>query len=242
MAKKRKKKNGENAVREWISDNLRYLLLILIVVIAALAAFLIYREVSDRRSAAANAPVEQTAAEPAATPAATETPAPEETASSSSSSEEQTTTAVVTVTPNPDAALPGSDVTLSEMNPSATVAVENYFYNLQGGGNDYIEYYDSIHVQSCPGPEEGTYIAYADYECKYLNYDAMVPGLMEFYLAPDENGELQDVADVPADVKAYIANVRQTEDVQELIIDVDTRYQEVMDANPELEAYIAGLE
>ena len=53
MANKRRKKSKANPVREWISDNLRYLLLILIVVIAALVAFLVYRGLSNRTRSAA---------------------------------------------------------------------------------------------------------------------------------------------------------------------------------------------
>ena len=63
----------------------------------------------------------------------------------------------------------------------------------------------------------------------------------EFYLAPDADGNLQVVSEVPSDVQAYIANVRQTESVQELITDVQTRYQEAMESNPDLDAYISAL-
>ncbi|MBR2561788.1 MAG: hypothetical protein IKE31_06535 [Eubacterium sp.] len=239
MAKKRKRKKGENPVREWVSDNLRYLLLILIVVIAALAAFLIYREVSDRRSAAGTVPVAETV-ETSSTSAAKETPTPTpETETTSSSTEVVTATPTPTETPAPT---PIPDAELTEMVPAATEAVQNYFYSLQANGeNENVEYYDSIHVQTCPGLTEGTYIAYADYDYKYWNYDAMVPGLTEFYLAPDADGNLQVVSETPSDVQAYIASIRQSESVQELITDVNTRYQEVMDANPELNDFVSGL-
>ena len=128
------------------------------------------------------------------------------------------------------------------MVPAATEAVQSYFYNLQAEGeNENVEYYDSIHVQTYPGPIEGTYIAYADYDYKYWNYDATVPGLTEFYLAPDTEGTLQVITEVPTDIQAYIAKVRQTADVQDLIVDVQTRYKELMDSDPELSAFVSGI-
>ena len=250
MARKRKRKKGENPVREWISDNLRYLLLILIVIIAALAAFLIYREVSDRRSIAGNVPAAQTTETTSASASSKSETAPAASSSSSSSSASSaasSSTEIVTATPTPTpTATPTPSPTpvpsLTEMVPAASEAVQTYFYNLQAEGeNENVEYYDSIHVQTCPGPTEGTYIAYADYDYKYWNYDTLVPGLTEFYLAPDADGNLQVVSEVPSDVQAYIANVRQTGSVQELITDVQTRYQEAMESNPDLDAYISAL-
>ena len=236
MANKKKKK-AANPVREWISDNLRYMLLILIVLIAALAVFLIYREVSERRQVGSGTVVTDSSS----------TSASAASVSSSSGEKEQEKTEVVTATPTPTptptpTATPMPDVSLTEMNPAATESVQNYFYSLQATGeNENVEYYDSIHVQTCPGPTEGTYIAYADYEYKYWNYDALIPALTEMYLAPDANGTLQEVSNVPEDVQAYITNVRQTESVQNLIQEVTARYQAVMDANPDLNEYINGL-
>lgn len=240
MANKNSSNNNNNKkksspVREWFSDNLRYILLIVIVIIAALVAFLIFREVTDKKGAAKTSTTVSASATstPTPTPTATSTPTPTPT---------KTPTPTPTKTPTPTPT-PLPDVTLTDMEPAATQAVESYFYSLQAAGaNENIEYYDSIHVQTCQGPTEGTFVAYADYEYKYWDYAAMVPGLTEFYLAPNDDGVLEVVDDVPEDVQDYMDLVRQTPSVQALIKSVQDRYQQVMDANPELSAYIDALD
>ncbi len=241
MAKKRRKKGSANPVREWISDNLRYLLLILIVVIAALVAFLVYRGFSNR-------------ARPTAETTAISTQASSEKVSTTvaSSSAEETTseskTEVVTATPTPTETPtptptpePTPEVKLEENSAEVLGVVQNYLYQLQiDGQSEVIEYYDNIHVQTVPGPEEGTYVAYADYDYKYWNYDSVVPGLTEFYLETNDEGLLQTVDTIPDDVQDFIAEVRQTDAVQSLIQSVQQRYQEVLDNDPDLNAYLSS--
>ncbi len=251
MAKNRKRGRG-NPVREWFSDNLRYLLLVLVIVVAALAAFLIYREVSDRRASGTSILQEKdTSAEGTRTV----------TASAISESAEETSavseskTEVVTATPTPEETPtptptptpteePEPEAELTEGTPGAAEAVQSYFWSLQSAGeNENVEYYsDAIRVQTVPGPTDGTYIAYADYTYKYWNFWEEIPGLTEFYLAPDEDGVLQVITQVPTDVQASIVKMRQTEAVQALIRDVQDRYQAVLDADPDLDAFISGLE
>ena len=240
MANRRKRQ--ENPEREWISDNLRYLILLLIVLIAALAAFLIYRQVSDRRSAAGT----QTEAEATSATSATSASV-SETASSSATSTESTSTEVVTATPSATPTetptpTPLANVELTEMNPGANEAAENFIYSRQEEG---VQYYESVHVQTFAGPKEGTYVAYADYDCKYdyAEYDGVVPRLTRMYLAPDESGALHEVpeSEITPDENAYLSSVDQSEAVQNLIAELSARYNEVMDANPGLADYIAGL-
>ncbi len=244
MANKKRKK--DNSFREWLSDNLRYLLLLLIVIIAALAAFLIYREFSDRRQAAGT----ETQTEQEAQSAETAASVSAEAASAVSESAQEEKTEVVTATPTPTETptptpTPEVEVTLSEEFPAVTEAVQNAFYSMQASGeNENVEYYDSIHVQAVPGPTDGTYIAYTDYQYKYWNYDAMVPGLTWMYFEQGEDGALREVpnSQIPADAKAYIASVEQSDTIQELIHSVTEDYVAVMDANPELAEFVSTLE
>ena len=232
-----KRKRKENPVREWISDNLRYLLLILILVIAALAAFLIYREIADRRSRTGGETA--IAAEGSSQEAAS---VAEETATSTST---EIVTATPTETPTPTATptpTPMPDVELTEMNPGANTVAEAFIYSRQEAG---VSYYESTHVQTYQGPKEGSYVAYVDYECKYdyADYDGMVPRLTRMYLAPDETGELHEVpeSEITPEENEYLTAVDQSEPVQALIQEVLGRYNEIMDANPGLADYIAGL-
>ena len=233
------RKRKENPVREWISDNLRYLLLILILIIAALAAFLIYREIADRRSRAGSgteAVVEETT-QTAASSAA------EATSVSTQSTEIVTATPTATPTPTEEPTpTPMPDVELTEMNPGANEVAEAFIYSRQEAG---VSYYESTHVQTFKGPKEGSYVAYVDYDCKYdyADYDGLVPRLTRMYLAPDETGALHEVpeSEITPEENEYLTAVDQSEPVQALIQEVLGRYNEIMDANPGLADYIAGL-
>ena len=246
MAKRRRKKGRVNPVREWISDNLRYLLLILVVVIAILVAFLVYRGLSNR-SGGRTAELTSTGNETLTTgPVSTTVASSSEDASSASKTEivtatpTPTPTPTETPTPTPE---PTPEVTLEENSPEVMNVVQNYFYQLQvDGQSEIIEYYDNLHVQTVPGPEDGTYVAYADYDYKYWNYDSVIPGLTEFYLETGEDGTLQVVDTIPDDVQEFIDNVRQTDTIQNLIQTVQTKYQEVLDSDPDLSAYLAGAQ
>ena len=243
MANKRRKKSKANPVREWISDNLRYLLLILIVVIAALVAFLVYRGLSNRTRSAAETTSISTEASSGTVSTTTVNSSSDETASDSrteivTATPTPTETPTPTPTPTPE---PTPEVTLEEDSAEVLGVVQNYFYQLQlDGQSEIIQYYDNIHVQTVPGPEEGTYIAYAGYDYKYWNYDSVIPGLTEFYLETDEDGYLQTVDTIPDEVQNYITEVRQTDVIQSLIQSVQTKYQEVLDADPDLSNYLAG--
>jgi len=68
----------------------------------------------------------------------------------------------------------------------------------------------------------------------------VIPGLTEFYLETDEDGYLQTVDTIPDEVQDYITEVRQTDVIQSLIQSVQTKYQEVLDADPDLSNYLAG--
>ena len=230
-------------MREWISDNLRYLLLILIVVIAALAAFLVYRGFSNRtQTGVATAATNTTAAAGNVTTTTV--------SSSSAETKSESKTDIVTATPTPTETPtptptptpePTPEVRMQEDNPEVLNVVQNYLYQLQvDGQSEIIEYYDNIHVQAVPGPEDDTYVAYASYDYKYWNYDSIIPGLTEIYIKRGEDGFLQNVDTVPEEIQQYIEEVRQTGPVQELIQSVQTKYQEVLDGDPDLANFLAG--
>ena len=130
---------------------------------------------------------------------------------------------------------------MQDDSPEVLGAVQNYFYQMQvDGQSEVIEYYDNIHVHTTPGMEDGTYVTYADYDYKYWNYDSVIPGLTEFYLETGEDGFLQVAEVIPDEIQEYITEVRSTDTVQNLIQSVQTRYEEVLNADPDLAAYLNG--
>ena len=216
--------------------------MILIVVIAALVAFLVYRGFSNRSQSGATTT--------ALTTTASSGNVTTTTVSSSAETKSDSKTEVVTATPTPAATPtptptptpePTPEVKLEDDSPEVLGVVQNYFYQMQvDGQSEVIEYYDNIHVHTVPGPEDGTYVAYADYDYKYWNYDSVIPGLTEFYLETGEDGFLQTVETIPEEVQDFITEVRSSDTVQNMIQSVQTKYQEVLDADPDLANYLAG--
>lgn len=107
---------------------------------------------------------------------------------------------------------------------------------------DYIEEYQNISCYTKRGMEEGAYIAYVTYDMKILNVDTPAPGLSYLYLEPREDGSLYiQNGEESAELVAYIEELSQAQDVQDLLTSVETRYQEAIGADEALANFATKL-
>ena len=177
--------------REWLSDNLRYILLGLAIIIVLVIAFFAVRFVTDRLGG--DSDIKQTEA-------VTEAPASETAAGSETETETETETAAATEAANP---LQTDNAAIQEaVTQYYTAVAAKDFDTLQNLGDvvgdtdrdkinsNPIESYNNIAIYYKSGLTDSSYNVYVYYEAKLPNIDQLVPSLGNLYLATKEDGSL----------------------------------------------------
>lgn len=218
--------------REWLSDNLRYVLLgLAIVLVLIIAVFAV--KLAGRGSGSKGKDAE-TRNELVETGKETGT--------------EEQTESEEPLTENDAAVLEAVQKYYTAMGSKDMETLENMVESLtdtdkQKIQSSIISSYNNIAVYSKKGPAEGSYVVFAYYEAKVADVEELVPSVTRLYLKTNEQGELI-VADQQADdaTKEYIEDVTQDSDVQDLIMEVNDKYQDIISNNDQLREIIQGLD
>ncbi len=107
----------------------------------------------------------------------------------------------------------------------------------------YIESYPTLEIYTKVGPKEGSYIAYVYSELKFKDYDKPIPGMTIYYVCTDENGNFyvnQDGEGSESEIN-YIRKVNLQDDVVDLNNKAAVAYNDMVDADKELAAFIVDL-
>lgn len=106
----------------------------------------------------------------------------------------------------------------------------------------YTEDYPELTVYTKKGPVEGSYLAYIYSKMKFTEYDQLVPGLQAFYICTDENGDCYiNGGEDNSVVVQYIKDVSLQEDVVDLYNRINVEYNEMVETDAELGAYLYDL-
>ncbi|MCI8592285.1 MAG: SH3 domain-containing protein [Lachnospiraceae bacterium] len=224
-------------IREWISDNLRYLALGVGILFIVLLIFLGVQLLGGGKKEGGQT---QGASSSAAT---SQTPEGSQTNDSQAAPQGEGAAAVAV---SNDAAL----VTL----------VQNYYQALSTQNVDAIrgmvdqfssddeasimaatdiESYSDVAAYTKPGPAEGTWVVYARYNYKYKNYSTILPGLSQLYVCTNADGSYY-VSNGTMDeaTSDYIKNQLDESDVVALIQEVQAAQNEALAADQNLSNYI----
>ena len=222
--------------REWLSDNLRYILLGLAIIIVLVIAFFAVRFVTDRLGG--DSDIKQTEA-------VTEAPASE----TAAGSETEMETAAATEAANP---LQTDNAAIQEaVTQYYTAVAAKDFDTLQNLGDvvgdtdrdkinsNPIESYNNIAIYYKPGLTDSSYNVYVYYEAKLPNIDQLVPSLGNLYLATKEDGSLYVVnPNSDQQVSDFMEQAKNDSDVQELIAKINSEYKAVLESNSDLQEII----
>ena len=180
--------------REWVSDNLRYMLLILaIVAVVGLGILIVHLVTSGSDDGEAEPKAEVTATP---TPAAESEPAAEsQSGQAAAEFAAENNAQVSTVATTYYQALAAKDMDTVKSCVDA-LAAEDEAQILE---EDMVEAYNDITTYTLNGTEEGTYIAFVSYNCKYKGIDTQLPMLTELYMYTNTEGNLVIAADVETD-------------------------------------------
>lgn len=216
-------------IREWISDNLRYILLGAAGILILLIAFFAIRLITSLGSKPEKQKPQEKQSE-MQTAAETE-------AENDLVRNQQDVLDVVTRYYN--ARLEKDYDTLDELCETMNDDVRAQ-YERQ---DTLIEAYNNILTYSKEGLDAGSYTVFAYFDVKLSGYSTLVPTLRGLYLMKNESGDLI-VADPDRhpDVKAFQDQVWADDDVQALLEDVTRQYDERLAQDPELAKFVASNE
>lgn len=217
--------------REWLSDNLRYVLLglaiVLVLVIAVFAVKLAGGMGGSGKDAETRNEVVETGKE---------------------SETENQTESEEPLTENDAAVLEAVQKYYEAMGNKDMETLESMVESLtdtdkQKIQSSIISSYNNIAVYSKKGPAPDSYVVFAYYEAKVADVEELVPSVTRLYLKKNDQGGLI-VADQQSDdaTKEYIEDVTQDSDVQDLIMEVNDKYQDIISNNDQLRELIQELD
>lgn len=285
----------KDKIREWISDNLRYMLLIGAILLIVAAVLLIVHLVSPKNdgkssggtvtssSTGNNVPdkktqvkadskadsedstgissdVSDSANDSSADASSTDTAsAPDAEAEPTSEPEAADDTSNTENTDNTAVSFAADNV------PEVSTVLEQYYTAL--GARDInglfavtdnltaeeqaqieaesdVESYGDVKAYTISGPNDGTYIAFVSSRCKYLGISQTLPMLSEYYLYTTEDGSLKIMDDTDSDaaVTEAMKAALENEEVKNLIEQVQNDYQNALDADASLRAYVESIQ
>lgn len=253
-----------NNFREWLSDNLRYILLILGIIVILVGAFFGIRALSGLYSKGTkSADISQDSIVSAAA-----TPAPEAVNSTATSKAAVTPTATPTATPTPTATSTPTPTPTAEPTPVGGALQENavpeitqlvttYYAALQNRDPDMMRtvvdslseadavdiadaaqtVYTDLIVYTKQGADADSYIIYANYKYQNDGDSTSYPGLSQLYAKKSADGSYKiTMGDYDSATSAYIDSVNSSEDVKALTEKVQTEYASAQAASEEAAA------
>lgn len=285
----------KDKIREWISDNLRYMLLIGAILLIVAAVLLIVHLVSPKNdgkssggtvtssSTGNNVPdkktqvkadskadsedstgissdVSDSANDSSADASSTDTAsAPDAEAEPTSEPEAADDTSNTENTDNTAVSFDADNV------PEVRTVLEQYYTalgarNINGlfavtdnltaeeqaqiEAESDVESYGDVKAYTISGPSDGTYIAFVSSRCKYLGINQTLPMLSEYYLYTTEDGSLKIMDDTDSDaaVTEAMKAALENEEVKNLIEQVQNDYQNALDADASLRAYVESIQ
>lgn len=285
----------KDKIREWISDNLRYMLLIGAILLIVAAVLLIVHLVSpkndgkssggtvtssstgnnvpdkktqvkadskadsedstgissDVSDSANDSSVDASSTDTASAPDAEAEPTSEPEAADDTSNTENTDNTAVSFAadnvPEVSTVLEQYYTALGARDINGLFAVTDNLTaeeQAQIEAESDVESYGDVKVYTISGPNDGTYIAFVSSRCKYLGINQTLPMLSEYYLYTTEDGSLKIMDDTDSDaaVTEAMKAALENEEVKNLIEQVQNDYQNALDADASLRAYVESIQ
>ena len=108
--------------------------------------------------------------------------------------------------------------------------------------SEFIEGYPNITVYTKKGPEEGSFVAYVQYDVKFINIDKTAPGLNTLYICMDEEGKYYiNANELDEKVVEYLKTISVQNDVVDLFNTVQVAYNDVKAEDEGLSAFLDEL-
>lgn len=214
--------------REWLSDNLRYILLGLAVILLLIIAFFAIKLIRGIGSPKTSEPETQAITETVTEAAKDDTTENKLVKEAADSELQQLVTQYYTAI-----AVQDYD-TLQSISESFTDDDKKKVENASA-----IESYNNIAVYSKKGLTDGTYIIYAYCDAKITGIETMAPRLEELYALTNADGKLViGDTDSSQELQDYVLKMQTDADVQALVKDVNDLLDTAMQKDTDLASYV----
>ena len=218
--------------REWLSDNLRYIMLGLAVVLVIIIGVCIFRLIGGPSSSKKKETGKKTTA--------VTTSQKDEKSTESSGSGSVPKASVNLTQDDPDLlALTQKYYKAVAAKDSATLAtiVDPWNDTVQSETfNSDIESYDNISTYSKDGPVDGSSLVYVYCECKLPDISTAVPSLRQLFVTTNDSKDL--VISDWSQYQEFVTESNKSDEVQGLIREVNSKCQQLAASDPDLKAYL----
>lgn len=108
--------------------------------------------------------------------------------------------------------------------------------------SEFIESYPSIIVHTKKGPEEGSFVAYVQYEVKFIDIESTAPGLNTLYICAREDGSYYiNAGELEESNVEYLKTISVQNDVVDLFNTVQVAYNDIKTQDEKLGAFLDEL-
>lgn len=221
--------------REWLSDNLRYILLGLAILLVLVVLFFGIRALtggsSEGKAKDTEKKTEQKKDSTASDKAKEEKPAKQE---DENALEKNAYPEVNALIESFYSAWGKKDIAqMKELTDNFNATDETKVTNAT-----YIESYENITVYTKKGLDENSYVVFAAYDLKFKDIATPAPGLSELYVYKNEAGKyvIQN-DDTNAEVQECIEKTRQEKDVTGLIAEIEEKLNAAMASDDTLKKF-----
>lgn len=221
-----------NEFREWLSDNLRYIMLGVGILLGLVVIFFGIRFIS---SAVETNPNSQPGIEANATPTSTPTPTPTPTLEVLVMEDvvENGVPEITTLVKNYFNAIASNDITtLRTLVDNLSIEDEATIMA------DTVTAYNDIRVFTKVSETSGVYIVLASYKYQLIGINTFVPGLTQLCVHTANDGSLYvSTAGPNATLQLEIDKTLKSSEVQNLIDNIQSQFETALDSDPALYAY-----
>lgn len=236
-----------NEFREWLSDNLRYIMLGAGIIAVLLLLFFGIRFLSSKlqgqRSSNENQMEEQQDTE------------------EEQDSEQEDDTQNIEEEQQQDEAEPENPLVKSE-NTAVSELISRYYQALGDRDVDTLKTlvdklepteesairnstllagYSDVETYIKNGPQEGSYVVLACFGHQYTGFDTVLPGVSYLYVETRDDGTLCIISEPTEEQEAFIDACLQEEDIQQLLAEKRAAYDDLLAQDTELNAYLTEL-
>lgn len=108
--------------------------------------------------------------------------------------------------------------------------------------SEYVENYPTVTCYTKQGPVADSYIVYAYYEVKLVNYETLTPGMNALYVCKKEDGSYYINGETQSDeIIDYCEMISAQDDVVDLVNTVQVKYNEIKSTDMELSKFLDEL-